>query len=148
MLSHLRFLGQRCANVARTSSISLLQRPSFTTHLTTMKPVDIITYNATITACEKGGQWERALELFEEVKKHPRMEPDLYTYSATISACEKGGQRERALELFEEVKKHPRMEPDLYTYSATISACEKGRQWERALELFEEVKKSSNVANI
>ncbi len=39
MLSHLRFLGQRCANVARTSSISLLQRPSFTTHLTIMKPV-------------------------------------------------------------------------------------------------------------
>ena len=28
---------------------------------------DVITYNATITACEKGKQWHRALELFETV---------------------------------------------------------------------------------
>jgi len=72
--------------------------------------------------CEKGGRWERALELFEEVKKHSRMEPNIITYSTTISACEKGGQWERALELLEEVKKHPRMEPDLYTYNAILNA--------------------------
>jgi pentatricopeptide repeat protein len=33
-----------------------------------MEP-DLYTYSATISACEKGRQWERALELFEEVKK-------------------------------------------------------------------------------
>jgi pentatricopeptide repeat protein len=86
-----------------------------------MEPT-IITYSATISACEKGRQWERALELFEEVKKHPRMEPNIITYNATISACGKGGRWERALELFEEVKKHPRMEPNIKTYNAILDA--------------------------
>ena len=27
---------------------------------------DVITYNATISACEKGKQWQRALQLLEE----------------------------------------------------------------------------------
>ena len=29
---------------------------------------NVITYNAAISACEKGGQWERALSLLEEVR--------------------------------------------------------------------------------
>ena len=29
---------------------------------------DVISYNAAISACEKGQQWQRALELFEAVR--------------------------------------------------------------------------------
>ena len=29
--------------------------------------LDTLTYNAAISACEKGGQWERALGLLEEM---------------------------------------------------------------------------------
>ena len=34
----------------------------------------MITYSATLSALEKGGQWEKALELFQEVKDNPEIE--------------------------------------------------------------------------
>ena len=62
----------------------------------------VISYNAAISACEKGGQWEPALQLLEEMKSSG-IEPDVISYSAAISACEKGGRRERVLELLDEI---------------------------------------------
>ncbi len=59
---------------------------------------DVFTYNAAISACEKGWQWERARELFRAMPACG-VQADVITYSAAISACEKGGQGERALEL-------------------------------------------------
>ena len=59
-----------------------------------------ITYIAWSSACEKGKQPERALELFEAMKRKGLL-PDVITYIALISACEKGKLPERALELFE-----------------------------------------------
>ena len=107
---------------------------------------DVITYNAAISACEKGWQWERALELLEEMKSSG-IEPDVISYSAAISACEKGGQWERALELLEEMKSRG-IEPNVISYNAAISACEKGGQWERALELLEEMKSRGIEPNV
>ena len=50
-----------------------------------------ITYNATISACEKGLQWIIAVLLLREVRECV-LQPDLTTYNATISACENGQQ--------------------------------------------------------
>jgi len=79
-----------------------------------------ITYNAAISACGQGGQWERALPLLEGMKERG-LEPDIITYSAAISACGKDGQWERALALLEEMKKRG-LEPNNITYSAIIEA--------------------------
>merc|ERR1711938_278624 len=94
-----------------------------------------ITYNAAISACEKGGQWERALALLDAMQA-AGVAPDTITYSAAISACEKGGQWERALALLDEMQAAG-VAPNTITYNATISACEKGGQWERALSLLD-----------
>ena len=55
-------------------------------------------YNAAISTCEKGGQWELALTLLETMCKK-RVWPDTTSYSAAISACEKSKQWEGALVL-------------------------------------------------
>ena len=52
---------------------------------------DVITYNATISACEKGQQWMAAVALLREMQQW-QMQANVITYNATISACEKGQQ--------------------------------------------------------
>ena len=53
-----------------------------------------------ISACEKGEQWQHALLLLEDIC---RAGVTLYviSFSAAISACEKGGQWQHALSLLE-----------------------------------------------
>ena len=52
---------------------------------------DTITYNAAISACEKAGQWVRALQLLDGMA-NSRTEANTITYNAAISACEKAGK--------------------------------------------------------
>ena len=59
---------------------------------------NVYTYSGAITACEKGRQWQRALELFEEMQQWS-IWPDTITYGALVSACEKGHPWQRALEV-------------------------------------------------
>ena len=96
--------------------------------------LNTFTFNAAISACAKGGEWQKALDLVDELKQQRGLEPDVITYTAAISACAKGGQWLTALELLDELK-HRGLEPNIITYSAAISACEKGRQWETGIDI-------------
>ena len=51
--------------------------------------LSMISYSAAISACEKGKQPDKALELLEDMQRKG-LEPDKITYNAAISACEKG----------------------------------------------------------
>ena len=57
-----------------------------------------------ISACEKGKQPERALEVFQAMQRQGVV-PNVITYNAVISACEKGKQPERALEVFQAMQR-------------------------------------------
>ncbi len=94
---------------------------------------NVVTYNATISACVKGLQWAKALELLASMDRRG-LEPDVETYNATISACVKGLQWAKALELLASMDRRG-LVPTVVTYSAAISACEKGLQWAKAVEL-------------
>ena len=54
---------------------------------------DSITYNALISACEKGEQFEKALAVFSALERQGVV-PDAMTCNALLSACEKGSQPE------------------------------------------------------
>ena len=43
------------------------------------------TFNVAISACEKGGQWQKALALANEVASS--MRGDIVTFSAAMTAC-------------------------------------------------------------
>ena len=74
----------------------------------------LVSYNAGISACEKGDQWQRALALLSEMRE-AKLEPSVISYSAGISACEKGEQWQRALALLSEMWE-AKLEPDvIYT---------------------------------
>ena len=48
----------------------------------------VITYNAAISACEKGQKPHQALHLLQELQLRGLL-PNVIPYSAAISACEK-----------------------------------------------------------
>ena len=57
----------------------------------------------TISACENGKQWQRALDMFEQMRSQV-LQADVITWTATISACKKSKQWQRAFELFDETR--------------------------------------------
>ena len=65
---------------------------------------DIITWNAVITACQKGGQWQAALLVFSEMGE-TKLAPDAITFGAAIAACQTGGQWEIALQILSQMSR-------------------------------------------
>lgn len=51
----------------------------------------VITYSSLISACEKAGHWELAMELFNEMHQEG-CTPNTVTYNSLITACAQGQQ--------------------------------------------------------
>ena len=49
----------------------------------------VITYSALISACEKAGQWEMALQLFARMHQDG-CRPNTITFNSLIMACAQG----------------------------------------------------------
>ena len=98
------------ANMTPFILIALRQHP-FTPQVDEVHGSALVSYNAGISACEKGEQWQRALALLSEMWE-AKLEPDVISYSAGISACEKGEQWQRALALLSEMWE-AKLEPDV-----------------------------------
>ena len=60
---------------------------------------DVISYSAAISACEKGGQWERALALLEQMAARG-VAPGVITYNAAIEALYAGHQHDDCCRLY------------------------------------------------
>ncbi len=50
---------------------------------------NVITYSSCISACEKAGRWELALQLFEQMHTEG-CRPNVVTYNSLIAACSHG----------------------------------------------------------
>ena len=82
-------------------------------------PPDCVCFNGAISACARGGRWERALGLLDEMQLKGH-QPNLISYSSAISACSKGGCWERALQLLHEMRQAGHW-PNVITLSAAIN---------------------------
>lgn len=51
---------------------------------------NVITYSSLITACEKSGRYQLALDFFNEMHRD-KVKPNVVTYNALIAACGQGG---------------------------------------------------------
>ena len=79
-----------------------------------------MSYNTAISACEKGEQWQQALDLFV-AEQSVELLRDVSTCNASISACEKREEWQQALGLPGSLD----VFPNSVTYSAAVSACDK-----------------------
>ena len=82
----------------------------------------VLSYNASISACQKGGQWQQALMLFYAMPK-VRISPDIYSYGASISACDKGSRWQHALLLFGSMPDST-VQPNWVAYNALLACKE------------------------
>ncbi|CAJ1440692.1 unnamed protein product [Effrenium voratum] len=87
---------------------------------------NVITYSSACSACEKAGEWQRAVALLWELVD--MMQANVVVFNAAISACEKRGMWQMALQILNALPSL-QAQPDTITFNATISSCEKGRQW-------------------
>ena len=79
---------------------------------------DIQTYSSAISACEAGGQWQRALGVLQKIDER---DMNLYCFNAAISACEKGGAWVEAVDLYEKMKTiGDRLKPNFVTVNSVV----------------------------
>ena len=64
---------------------------------------DVISFSAGISACEKSGNWQQALQLLSDMQADG-VQADVICINAGISACEKAGQWQMALHIFSETQ--------------------------------------------
>ena len=64
--------------------------------------INVITFSAAISVCEKCQRWQLALGLLAEMA-FVKVAKDVIVYSAGISACEKGQQWQLAVRLLAEL---------------------------------------------
>eukprot|EP00438_Fugacium_kawagutii_P030805 Skav229495 [mRNA] locus=scaffold2455:48355:48795:- [translate_table: standard] len=67
---------------------------------------NVISYSASISACEKGSQWQQALALLQHMPR-AQVLPNLYAQNSTISSCEKAMQWQVALAIFDLLEVSP-----------------------------------------
>ncbi|CAE7711596.1 unnamed protein product [Symbiodinium sp. CCMP2592] len=89
--------------------------------------------NAAISACDKAGEWQKALLLLWG-KAAVDGYINEFCCNSAISACGRAGMWELALWHLAAVSELSLVPTDM-NYSAAISGCERGSQWERALVL-------------
>ncbi|CAE7694879.1 unnamed protein product [Symbiodinium sp. CCMP2592] len=106
---------------------------------------EVVTYSSVITACERGGQWQRALLLFHQMKVEG-VEANVVTYNTAMTACERGSHWPGSLELFAEMEEH-KLLPTVVSFGAAINACGQGQSWEKVLGFLAKMRASDLRAN-
>ena len=61
------------------------------------EPINEVTYNAAVAACEKGGAWQRAIGVLTQMRADG-LTPGVRAYTAAISSCASAGEAPMALE--------------------------------------------------
>lgn len=88
-------------------------------------------YNILISACDKTGDWKRALGYLDELRTRD-LKPDLVTYNSLLGALEREQQAEAAEQCLAALRAEG-MKPQIRTYNALIAACDRTANLNRAM---------------
>lgn len=98
------------------------------------------------TALEKGLQWERALDLFDEMKSK-NMPVTVVSYGSAISACEKGLQYRQCLEYLDEMTEMG-IRKNVIIFGAAMSCMEKSCRADIGFQLMDRMKIEDVAPNV
>jgi len=99
--------------------------------------------SAGISACNKGQQWQQALNLYEEFKAC-NQPASIVVCNAVIRACGHSGQRCMIADLLCQIPEQ-QLRPDEQTFNAAITAYGDHSHWEDAMHLFSAAKPSHGI---
>lgn len=106
---------------------------------------DIQTFSSVISACEAGGQWQRALNVLQSMMDADQVEAfkdspfNLYCFNAAISACGSGGAWVEALDLYERMlEQGGSIQPNFVTLNSLIVALDQAGQKELAQSMYDD----------
>ncbi|CAM9612319.1 unnamed protein product [Hapterophycus canaliculatus] len=113
---------------------------------------DVASYASAMHAAQKAGEWEVALDLWDEIatrRSRPGRSrsssslpaPNDHTYGIAIDVCAKAGLVDRALSLLSESKRAG-LSPSLIRFNSAIDACARAGRWGQALELVREIREA------
>ncbi|XP_073151450.1 pentatricopeptide repeat-containing protein GUN1, chloroplastic [Henckelia pumila] len=110
-----------------------------------LKP-NLVTYNALIDACGKGGgDFKRASNILVEMLQNG-VQPDRITYNSLLAVCSVAGQWESARSLFNEMVSRG-IDQDIYTYNTLLDAACSGGHVDVAFEIMLEMPSKNIMPN-
>uniref|UniRef100_A0A7S1JBE8 PROP1-like PPR domain-containing protein n=1 Tax=Eutreptiella gymnastica TaxID=73025 RepID=A0A7S1JBE8_9EUGL len=81
---------------------------------------DLNTYSILIRACERSGAYDKAFQLFHEMKTEFGIQPDVAVYNTLIGFCAAVRDERTASEVFEEMKEKG-IWPNVHTYNTLMN---------------------------
>ncbi|CAE8690767.1 unnamed protein product, partial [Polarella glacialis] len=105
-----------------------------------------IAYNAMITAFERCCQWEKAAQMFGELRGYG-LAPDVVSYNAAINAYTHGGHWEQVLVLLDDLRLDG-LEATPATLSSALGAFAAAGAWELGLLLWSEFQHRGLALNV
>ena len=102
---------------------------------------DVLMYNVTMTACEKGTQWLKTLHLLSQLGRD-HLQCSIVTHGAALSAFQRAEDWSAATLLFGELEQK-QCPANLIMYNAAMGAC--GVRWRQAVQLMSELSRVSRV---
>lgn len=90
-------------------------------------------YNAVMHACSKAGDFDRMLQVFQDMKDL-RMRPSIVTFSTLISAYASIGDVEKALQFVDEMKRYG-LKPSCQIYTSIIAAYGRNGEVDKAMSM-------------
>eukprot|EP00435_Cladocopium_sp_Y103_P071975 s8_g38.t3 len=91
---------------------------------------DTVSFNASMNACAKAGEWQVALHLFEQMKSRSIV-PDVFSYSSIMASCE----WRLALAFLQQMQSE-KLSPDLPCFNALLASCHRSSESTLMMQLF------------
>ena len=131
-----------------STAISACARANPPDHQQALKLVDecrelnVVGYNAALSACARAGEWEPAIALLEKMEAMPTITPDAVTYGTIMSACETGKQWQLVLKYGQRLHEC-NLPMDGLSLTSVLHACQQLGMSKEALEYLELMKTTS-----